>query len=136
MFCSACGLPYPAGSAGPSIARRPRVFTHPWFLVIVAIVLAGVALLFLSRDVTVQLGTTTIAGPGLAAALWILACSLYWAPTLIAIARRRVTVWTVALLNLFFGVTVIGWIVAFWLGTGGRAYEQVLGPETDSARSP
>jgi hypothetical protein len=135
-FCSACGLPYPAEGAAASIARRPPVVTHPWFILIVAIALAGVVLLLLSRDVTVRLGTTTVGGRPLALGLWIVACSLYWAPTLIAIARRRMTVRTVALVNLLFGWTVIGWIVAFWLGSGGRTYEQVQGPQTDSARSP
>jgi hypothetical protein len=134
MFCSTCGLPYPAESAVP--VRRPPVLGHPWFLFIVVIAVAGVALPLLAPNVTVRLGTETVGGRALAIGLWILACALYWAPTLIAVARRRMTVWTVALVNLFFGVTVIGWIVAFWLGTGGRTYEQMPDGPTDSARSP
>jgi hypothetical protein len=136
MFCSACGLPYPAESAVPSIGRRPPVVTHPWFILIVVVAVAGMALIFLSRDVTVWFGTAVTSERAVALGLWILACSLYWAPTLIAIGRGRMPVWTVALMNLFFGITVIGWIVALWLGTGGRTYEQMLSRATDSARSP
>ncbi|HKU65805.1 MAG TPA: superinfection immunity protein [Rhizomicrobium sp.] len=40
---------------------------------------------------------------------------LYWLPTLIAIVRQAPSALGVAMLNFFFGWTVIGWIVAlFW----------------------
>ena len=38
--------------------------------------------------------------------------ALYWLPTLIAIVRQTQSALGIAMLNCFFGWTVIGWIVA------------------------
>jgi hypothetical protein len=49
----------------------------------------------------------------------IVLVSCYFMPTIIALLRDRRGVGGVALVNFFFGWTVIGWLVAFiWSCTG------------------
>lgn len=43
---------------------------------------------------------------------------VYWIPTLIARLRRHNNLFAIALFNLFFGWTIIGWIVTLiWAAT-------------------
>jgi T4 superinfection immunity protein len=46
--------------------------------------------------------------------------AFYFLPTMVAILRGRANGWAgIALVNLIFGMTVIGWLVAFiWAWTG------------------
>ena len=38
--------------------------------------------------------------------------ALYWLPTLVALVRQTPSALGIAMLNFFFGWTVIGWIIA------------------------
>jgi hypothetical protein len=40
------------------------------------------------------------------------ALGIYLAPAIIAIARKVVNVWSVVVVNVFLGWTLIGWVVA------------------------
>lgn len=45
--------------------------------------------------------------------LWIgVLFGIYWVPTIVAFHRGVVNQWSVAVINLFLGWTVIGWVVA------------------------
>jgi hypothetical protein len=46
------------------------------------------------------------------AIIWLAIIAAYWAPTIIALIRHLPNVVQVGLVNLFFGWTAIGWIVA------------------------
>jgi hypothetical protein len=44
--------------------------------------------------------------------LFILSLALYFLPTIIAVVRKKRNALAIFLLNLFLGVTFIGWVVA------------------------
>jgi hypothetical protein len=46
---------------------------------------------------------------------FLIGLAVYLAPAIEAKARRREDAWTIALVNLFLGWTVIGWFAAFML---------------------
>ena len=49
---------------------------------------------------------------------------LYFAPTIVAFWRRHRSAGAIALLNIFFGWTIIGWIVTlFWSQTAVDEYD-------------
>jgi hypothetical protein len=49
---------------------------------------------------------------GGAAVLGILALALYFLPTVVAVARKVTNQGSVAVINIFLGWTMIGWVVA------------------------
>jgi len=58
--------------------------------------------------------------------LLIMIC-LYFLPTIIASHRRHHHFWAIALINFFFGVTFIGWLIAFiWSLSPVNRAERVL----------
>ncbi len=40
---------------------------------------------------------------------------MYWLPTIIAVLRRTPSALGVAIVNFFFGWTIIGWVVALFM---------------------
>lgn len=50
--------------------------------------------------------------PGLAIVLGIIACFLYWSPTIMAFSRKVPHKWSVAVVNGLTGWCIVGWIVA------------------------
>jgi hypothetical protein len=44
--------------------------------------------------------------------LFILTLALYFLPTIVAVARKKRNALAIFLLNLFLGITFIGWVVA------------------------
>ena len=95
---------------------------HPWFVFVALGILAGAAAALVAKDVTVSFLSFTSRGPLLAMAFWIVLWSVYWLPTIVAVFRRRMPVWPVALINLFLGLTIGGWFTALWLAGRGRVY--------------
>jgi hypothetical protein len=67
----------------------------------------------------------------------ILATLIYFLPTIIALARGHLSTLAIFLLNLFFGWTLLGWLIALvWSSTGftaanyyRSAESQVIGPD-------
>ena len=55
----------------------------------------------------------------------VFAFLIYWTPMIVAGARHTHNSGGVFLVNLFFGVTIIGWIVALLLALCGKTTEQV-----------
>jgi H+/Cl- antiporter ClcA len=67
----------------------------------------------------------------------VVGLGMYFAPAVIAFARRHRERWAISALNLVFGWTVIGWIGAFvWAlrnpGTGGSRTPPSAAPRFDS----
>jgi len=61
----------------------------------------------------------------------IVACLIYFLPTILALARGHLSALAIFLLNLFFGWTLIGWIVALiWSCTGNTAANFYRGQST------
>lgn len=57
-------------------------------------------------------------------ALFIIACALYFVPSIVAVNRGR-AVGPVILLNLLLGWTLVGWVAALiWASTERTALEQ------------
>ena len=51
----------------------------------------------------------------------------YFLPTIIASHRRHHHFWVIAFINFFFGVTLLGWLIAFiWSLSPVRRAERVL----------
>lgn len=51
---------------------------------------------------------------------------LYWLPTIVAVARHTNSALGIAVLNLVFGWTGIGWILAMIWALGASANERVV----------
>jgi hypothetical protein len=50
--------------------------------------------------------------------LFILSLALYFLPTIVAVVRKKRNALAIFLLNLFLGITFIGWVVALvWSAT-------------------
>jgi hypothetical protein len=45
--------------------------------------------------------------------------ALYWLPVFVAVARHRVSVAPITIVNFFFGWTLIGWVVCLAMAAGG-----------------
>ena len=52
--------------------------------------------------------------------------AMYWLPTLIAMVRQAPSVLGIAVLNFFFGWTVIGWIVALLWALAVHPHARVI----------
>lgn len=52
--------------------------------------------------------------------------AMYWLPTLIALVRQAPSALGIAMLNFFFGWTVIGWIVALVWALAANPYARVI----------
>jgi hypothetical protein len=58
--------------------------------------------------------------------LWIIGFIAYWVPTLAANSNRHRNRTAIAMLNLFLGWTVIGWVIALaWADTDNCELEKV-----------
>ncbi|MEO8301530.1 MAG: superinfection immunity protein [Rhizomicrobium sp.] len=52
--------------------------------------------------------------------------AMYWLPTLIALVRQTPSALGIAMLNCFFGWTVIGWIVALVWALAANPHARVI----------
>jgi hypothetical protein len=52
--------------------------------------------------------------------------AMYWLPTLIALVRQTPSALGIAVLNCFFGWTVIGWIFALIWALAANPYGRVI----------
>jgi len=52
--------------------------------------------------------------------------ALYWLPTLVALVRQTPSALGIAMLNCFFGWTVIGWIVALVWALAANPHAHVI----------
>ena len=121
-FCEKCGLPYPNWADSSTTLRPPPTLLHPWFVFVALGILVGAAGALVAKDVTVSLLSFTSHERLLAMAFWIGLWSVYWLPTIVAVFRRRMPVWPVALINLLLGLSIGGWFIALWLAGRGRIY--------------
>jgi hypothetical protein len=60
--------------------------------------------------------------------LWILVIAAYWAPSITAAVRHVPNTGSVAVINLFLGWTVIGWIVALAMACRSHYPRQLAAP--------
>ena len=69
-------------------------------------------------------------------ALTIFGGLIYWMPTIVALARQSSARGAIAALNLFFGWTVLGWIVALVWSIGSTTGYRRLHIQTSYGRDP
>jgi hypothetical protein len=83
--------------------------------------LAFVVAIGLLGEAVIVIGGTAPGAEGGLQALLIFAgiWALYWVPVFVAVARHRVSVAPITIINFFFGWTLIGWVVALAMAAGG-----------------
>lgn len=65
----------------------------------------------------------------------VLAIAVFLLPTVIAFVRGHASKWGIAIVNILFGITVIGWVFALiWASSNNGANQTVIinnGPKND-----
>ena len=59
-----------------------------------------------------MLASSTISGVAVVLFLFIVGVGLYFAPTIVAVVRKVTNQGSITVINIFFGWTLIGWVMA------------------------